>query len=117
MMTPEEQERYDRIDRQLEFIAQVTAQNTTRIAALEDVTTRMGEAVVSVGNAVVELAQHAARTEERFQQTEMRFQQTEAQIQELRAVMERLAESQTRTDQRLDALISVVERYFSNGRQ
>lgn len=112
-MTPEEKERSERIDRQLEFLAnsqahltagldrltahvdrltadveglkEIAVTHTTQIGQLEDLMLRLGRIVEEQGR----------RTEES---------------------LIRLASAQQQTDARLNTLIAVVERYFSNGR-
>ena len=86
-MTPEE-----RFERKMEFLAEQTAKNTVQIEQLTDLVMRLGRVV-----------------EEQGRQTDERFER-------LDAALLNLAESQQRTDERLSALIIVVERYFSNGR-
>ena len=83
-MTPEE--RFERIETQLEQLSASVARHDTQIIRLTDV-------VLSLAHVVEE---QGRRMDEGFA---------------------RLTEAQRRTDERLNALINVVERYFSNGRQ
>jgi len=92
-MTPEEQERYARIDRQLEFLANHQARLSEDIENLKQIaathTTQIGQLADTVLSLVRVFEEQNRRTEERFRAT----------------------------DERLNALIGVVERYFSNGQQ
>ncbi len=105
-MDPEEKERSERFDRQMEFLAKSMASHDAQIAEnarqiaehsaqirqLVDVTASMFRIVEEQGRRMEE-SQHL--TDERFRL---------------------LADSQRHTDERLSSLINVVERYFSNGR-
>jgi len=98
-MTPEE--RFERIERQLEFLAanqanhdarlaensRLLAENAGQIGQLADLTLRIGRIV-----------EEQAR-----------------RLDGLAGRMDELAASQKRTDERLNTLIDVVERYFSDG--
>ena len=92
-MIPEEQERYARIDRQLEFLANHQARLSEDIENLKQIaathTTQIGQLADTVLSLVRVFEEQNRRTEERFRAT----------------------------DERLNALIGVVERYFSNGQQ
>ena len=113
-MTPEERERYERIERLLEFLANNQAQLSTQqaqlstqqakqsadIENLKQIAATHTTQIVQLADTVLSLAhiveEEGRRTEERFRE---------------------VASTQARTDERLNALIGVVERYFSNGRQ
>jgi len=86
-MTPEE-----RFERKMEFLAEQTAKNTVQIEQLTDLVMRLGRVV-----------------EEQGRQTDKRFDGVDAALRDL-------AESQRRSDERLNTLVTVVERYFSNDR-
>lgn len=86
-MTPEDRERYDHVDRQLETLREITKSNSEQIARHTE-----------------QIGQLATRTGE-LQELMMR----------LGRVVEEQARALSRTDERLNILISVVERYFSNG--
>ena len=91
-MTPEERERYDRIDRQLEFVANNVASHDAQITENSKQIGQLVDVMLSLTRVVEE---QGRSTDERFRE---------------------LAESQRHTGERLSALINVVERYFSNGR-
>ena len=105
-MTPEEKERYDRIDRQLEFLAAHQAQLSSDIAVLyqtsakhDEQIARHGDQIAQMGVNVQSLADSVLRlarvVDERDRQTNERF---------------------AALNEKLGALIDVVERYFSNGK-
>ncbi len=95
-MTPEE--RFDRIERQLEFLATHQAQLSASLETLREVSTRHDTQItrlVDVAGSLVRIGEEQGRRmEEGFA---------------------KLTESQRRTNERLNALINAVERYFSNG--
>ncbi len=120
-MTPEEQDRYERIDRQLEFLAnnqaQLSTHQTQLSADIENLkqiagthTTQIGRLADTVLSLVRIVEEQSGRTEERFREVASAQTRTEERFREV-------ASAQARTDERLNALISVVDRYFSNGRQ
>ena len=87
-MTPEERERSERIDRKLEFLAEQTARNSEQIAENSRQIAQLGSSFGELQGLVLRLGR----------------------------VVEEQARAQSRTDDRLNVLIGVVERYFSNGR-
>ncbi|HYK88410.1 MAG TPA: hypothetical protein VE398_06550 [Acidobacteriota bacterium] len=91
-MTPEE--RFERIERQLEFLAAGQAQHDARMAEIS------GQLAVNSGQ-IGQLSDLTLRIGRIVEEQARR--------------MDALAESQRRTDERLNTLINVVERYFSNG--
>ena len=105
-MTPEERERFERIERHIEFLAQNQAQLTASTATLTQESSALKKDLIELARIV---QQHVLTTEARFQMVADQF----------RAVAERfesLAEVQRTTEERLNALIVIVERYFSNGK-
>ena len=123
-MTPEE--RFERIERQLEFLAANQAQNSAQIAEnslqiaknsmqIEAISkqieenfkqiAQLADLTLRIGRIVEVQAGHIDALEEKLTQ----------RMEGLAGHMHELAESQRRSDERLDALIRVVERYFSNG--
>lgn len=95
-MTPEE--RFDRIERQIESVVGQQAHQAEQIQQLGDFLLRATRFVEDF----------ARRTAEWQRRTEERFGQVDEKL-------GRLAEAQQRTEERLNILIGVVERYFSNG--
>lgn len=112
-MTPEEQERYERIEGLMEFLANNQAQLSAQQAQLsaqqaqfsKDLDKLKGIAdthstqIVQLADTLLSLARIV---EEQGRRTEDRFRE--------------VAEGQARTDERLNALIAVVDRFFSDGR-
>ena len=102
-MTPEE--RFERIEAQLDFLAghvvqMSTSLETVRVSleSLRDVVARHDTQIVQLTDVVVSLARIV---EEQGRRTDER--------------LNLLADAQRRTDERPNTLINVVERYFSNG--
>jgi methyl-accepting chemotaxis protein len=123
-MTPEEKERWDRIDRSLEYVAATMA----RLAARQEEHSR-------------QIEEHSRQIEEQSKEIEKHSEQiralsahveqlTDVTMRVVRIVEEQarrsddfdhrlkmLLEAGARTDERLNTLITVVERYFSNGKK
>ena len=87
-MTPEERERSERIDRKLEFLAEQTARNSEQIAENSRQIAQLGSSFGELQGLVLRLGR----------------------------VVEEQARAHSRTDDRLNVLIGIVERYFANGR-
>ena len=100
-MTPEE--RFERIERQLEFLAASQAQHDARIAEIDTRLSEGSRQIAENSRGLSELRELTLRV--------VRIVDEQARR------MDDLAESQRRTDDRLNALIAVVERYFSNGQR
>jgi len=103
-MTPEE--RFERMERQMEFLAQNQAELTANVGTLKQDLLALARIV----------QQHVVSTEARFQTVAERFQTVADQFQRVDESMESLAKAQRSTEERLNALITIVERYFSNGK-
>lgn len=101
MQTMNPEERFERIERQLEFLAANQAQHDARIAENSRQIGELTGLTLRIGRIVEVQAGHVDQLTERTDQ--------------LGRVMEELAQSQRRTDERLNILINIVERYFSNG--
>ncbi len=92
MKTMEPEERFERIERQLEFIPGSQAQHDARMA---EISRKQDESSSQIGQ-LVDLTLKIGRI-----------------VEEQAYRIGGLTESQLRTDQRLSTLIGVVERYFS----
>jgi len=110
-MTPEE--RFERIERHMEFLAQNQAQLTASTFTLKQDLVELARIV----------QQHVISTESRFQMVAERFAAVAEQFgtvaEQFRRVddrLESLAEAQRTTEERLNSLIIIVERYFSDGK-
>ena len=103
MMAMDPEERFERIERSLGFIAANQAQHDARMAEI-----------------INRQAEHARQLEEHFRVIEANSGQI-GQLGDLTLRVGRIVEEQARrmdrTDERLNTLISVVERYFSNGKK
>jgi len=111
-MTPEE--RFERIERQLEFTAEILVQLSASQQRQDAEISQLAGALSTLVHVVDEMGNRMeagfSRMEEGFSRLEERQRQTDEQ-------MKLTNEQMKRTDERLNALISVVERHFSNGRQ
>jgi len=113
-MTPEEQERFDRIERLLEFLANNQAQlsgqqgqfsvHQAQLSAdIENLKQITATHTTQIGQLAETMLSLVHIVEERDRTMDERFRETD--------------ERSRATDERLNTLIGVVERYFSNGRQ
>lgn len=116
-MTPEE--RFDRIERQIEFLAGHQAQMSSAIDHHSEQIGQLGNFLLRTARSVEDLVR---RTEERFNQIANWQQRSDRKLEELAEAQRRtdgqiqqLIASQQRTDERLNILVGFVERYFSNG--
>ncbi|MBI3940833.1 MAG: hypothetical protein HY315_08360 [Acidobacteria bacterium] len=104
-MQPEE--RFERIERQIEFLASHQAQLTATVERHSEQIGQLSEQVGQLSGRVGDLGEFLLRTarivEDLARRTEEGFN--------------RVAQAQQRTDERLNILIAVVERYFSNGKK
>jgi hypothetical protein len=111
-MTPEE--RFERIERQLEFSAEILAQLSASQQRQDVGISQLAGAVSTLALVVDEMGN---RMEAGFSRTEERQRQTDEQMRRTDEQMRRTDEQMRRTDERLNALISVVERHFSDDGQ
>lgn len=102
-MTPEE--RFERIEQQTEFIVNQQAQFYTDLRKLEEQTQRNSEHIQRNGEQI-------QRNSEQVGQVTDLLLRTGRIVEELEL---RNDERSKRLDERLNILIDVVERYFSNG--
>ena len=102
-MTPEE--RFERIERQLEFsagiLAQLCASQDRQDAEIAQNFRQISQLAQALSTLVHVVDEQGNRMEAGFKRMEERQARTDEQMK--------------RTDERLNALIAVVERYFSNG--
>src|SRR5262245_6424205 len=110
------EERFDRIERQLEFLAGNHArmwadlQELQRIGRLHSEQIRQHSAqIAEIGGFILRLGRVV---EEQGRENERRIQE---EAQQRREEVRRRDEESRRIDERLNALIAIVERYFSNG--
>jgi phage-related minor tail protein len=104
-VTPEE-ERWERIERTLEFLARHQAELSADIAKHSERIDKLAEQTAQVEQFLLRLGGIVEEQGRLFEEQTRRHDER----------LDRLAEAQLRTDERLNALIAVVERYFSNGR-
>ena len=104
-MTPEE--RFERIEHHVEFLAQNQAQLTASTATLTQESSALKKDLIELARIV---QQHVISTEARFQRVAEQFRMMGERF-------ESLAEAQRTTEVRLNSLIIIVERYFSDGKR
>ena len=132
-MTPEE--RFERIERQLEFTAEILVQLSasqqrqdaeisqlagalsTLVHVVDDMGNRMEAGFSRMEDGFSRMEEGFSRMEEGFSRMEEGFSRLEERQRQTDEQMKLTNEQMKRTDERLNALISVVERHFSNGRQ
>lgn len=101
-MTPEERERYDRIDHTLESLAARDAEHDARLDRLEGTIEAQGARIEAHS---AQIAAHSTQIGE-----------LRAEISELGRYVLQLARIVESTNDRINAVIAVVERHFGNGR-
>ncbi len=109
-MTHEEKDRYERIDRVLEFLANNQAALSAHHAHFSSELDKLKEII----------GMHTTQIQAQGKQIEAQGKQIAElgnYVLRLGRIVEEQAAAQARTDERLNALIAVVERYFSNGRK
>ena len=106
METMRPEERFERIERSLEFLAANQAQLSAAQAQLSASIQSHDAQIAENSRQIAELAGLTLRIGRIVEEQERRMDEG----------FTLLTESQTRTDERMNALINVVERYFSNGR-
>jgi hypothetical protein len=100
----------DEMERAIEFIVKQQAQFTTDLQQLTQSQVNTDRTLGSVVNVLSQVAETQLQMAEAQARAEVR-------IGELAEAQKRTNESLTETNDRLNSLIVVVERYFSNGRQ
>ena len=111
-MTPEE--RYEQIQRQLEFLAASQAQHDARMAEISQKTAENAAQIAENSRLISENAKQISDNSRQIGRNAGQVSQLADFVLRLGRVVE---EGFKHTDERLNALIHVVERYFSNGRQ
>lgn len=118
-MTPEE-ERFQRIERLIEFLAanqaRLSASHQTHSDQMAENSKLIAENYKQIAENSRQIAEHSKQIGQLADMVLRIGRIVEEQGQRMDAGFARLNESQLRTDERLSALINVVERYFSNGR-
>ena len=106
----------EEMQRKMEFIIEQQAQFVVNFQKLEEAQTRAEErtgelegAMVAVVNLVGQLAEGQVRTD-------ARLSQLATEVSEVAKAQKRTEAALAETSERLNSVIIVVERYFSNGR-
>jgi hypothetical protein len=121
IMSPEE--RFERIERIMEFLAANQAKLSASMAAREAENAEHSKQIARHSRQIArhseQIEEHAARTAQHFGQIAdmvLRFGRiVEEQALRMDQGFARLTESQVHTNERLNTLIQVVERHLSNG--
>ena len=116
MKTMEPEERFDRIERQLEFLAASQAQHDARMAEISGVLAEISGVLAENSRKITENTEHIGQLADLTLRIGRIVEEQATRMDALTGRMDELAASQVRTDERLNTLIHVVERYFSNGR-
>lgn len=106
-MTEDEKERSDRMERNMEFMVAQQAQFAADIQKINETLARHSEALVALAG------WHGRLVEAQIHLTEVQ-QGHDGRIAAIEAKMAEWAEAGKRTDERLDALITTVEKYISS---
>jgi methyl-accepting chemotaxis protein len=116
-MTPEERERWERIDRLVEFLAanqaELSARNAEIAEEIRQHSAHIAENRAQIAQNSAQIAQQSAQISEHSAQI---AQLTDA-MRELGRYVLNLAHIVERTDDRLNVVIDIVERHFGNGKK
>ncbi len=112
-MTPEERERYDRIDRQLEYLAAQEAQLSSDLVELRSIVELHTRQIAQQGEQIAEHGEQISNLREIVQLQGEQLKSVGDSVLRLGRVIE---ERDRQTAERIDALILIVERHFSNGK-
>ena len=107
LMTPEEKERYDRIDRQLEFLAAHQVQLSSDLGDLRSIVAMQSQQIAKHDEQIARLGEVIG----------MQGGQVQSVAETLLRIAQVVDERDRQTDAKINALIGVVERYFSNGKK
>jgi septal ring factor EnvC (AmiA/AmiB activator) len=102
-MTPEE--RFERIERQLEFLATHQAQLSASLETLREIAASHESDIAAHSAQIVRLADVVTSLAHVVEEQGRRMEEQ----------AQRMEQQGRRTDERLNVLINIVERYFSNG--
>jgi hypothetical protein len=103
----------DERQRTIDFILQQQAQFTADMQVVKENQNVLTDSLLRVVGMVGRLTEGQERMIEAQERTWAAMEAMDARLSER---MDKLAESQAHTDERLNALIIIVKRYFSNGR-
>jgi chromosome segregation ATPase len=116
-MTPEEKDRFERFERQMEFLAHHQAQLATDLESLKDIVRNHSAQIAEHSTQIGQIGDFIRRigriVEEQARLADERMARTDEH-------MARTDERMARTDERLNALITMIERYISrrgNGKE
>ena len=104
----------DKIQRQMDFILAQQAKFNEDMIKLEEKTRQNTEDLTRLVGAVMNLTTHVEETSRQIAELIEHGKKTDSRIAEMREESEA---RQRDADSRINALISVVERYFSNGQK
>ena len=110
-MTPEE--RYEQIQRQLEFLAASQAQNAARMAENSKQIAENSLQITENSRQISDNSRQISQLADSLLRIGRVF---EAGFKRTNERLSILADSQINTNERLNTLINILERYFSNGR-
>lgn len=105
-MTDEQLQRFERIERNMEFIVGQQAQFAADIQKINEISAKHAEAIVAL------TGWHGKLLEAQIRLTEVQAEH-DRRMAILEAKMAELADAGKRTDERLDAFITFVEKYIS----
>lgn len=113
-MTNDEAERMERMQRNMEFIVNQQAQFAADIGKINETLDRHNEVLGKHTDAIVALTGwHGKLVEAQIRLTEVQ-QGHDARMATIETKMKELVDAGKRTDERLDALITTVEKYISS---
>ncbi len=103
----------DEMQRKMEFILEQQAQFAADMQQMQEKQKVLTDSILTVVGIVGKLTVAQEHTWAALERTDAKLSERDAKFSER---MDRLAEAQANTDERLNALIGIVERYFSDGR-
>jgi ABC-type transporter Mla subunit MlaD len=106
----------EEIQKMMEFILQQQATTTVNIEQLTEKVDRLSEAQLRTERSIGQMAQVQSHMNEVVAAIADAQQRADDKLAELAAQQARTDQQLSETDERLNVLIGVVERYFSNGR-